>query len=240
MNAEIDIRDLLPTISVPTLVLYRADEYFRERSRFMGEHIPGARMVELPGNDHLPWEGDRDSLLDEIERFLAGARRRRRARPGARHPALCRHRRADHERGQPRRPRLGRAARTVHRRRPRPGRALSRSRGRQRRRGAVRDLRRPGPRRPLRVCDRRFRSRPRRARCEPASTPARSNGRTRPCAGIAVDIGACIAAVARPGEVLVSSTVKDIVAGSGIGFEERGEQELGGVPGRWRLFAAAP
>ena len=67
MNAEIDIRELLPTINLPTLVLYRADENFRERSRFMGEHIPGAQLVELPGSDHLPWEGDRDSLLDEID-----------------------------------------------------------------------------------------------------------------------------------------------------------------------------
>jgi pimeloyl-ACP methyl ester carboxylesterase len=71
MNAEIDIRDLLPTINVPTLVLYRADENFRARSRFMGEHIPGAQLVELPGNDHLPWEGDSGSLLDEIARFLS-------------------------------------------------------------------------------------------------------------------------------------------------------------------------
>ena len=60
MNAEIDIRDLLPTISVPTLVLHRAQESWRDGSRFMGEHIPGARVVELPGNDHLPWEGDRE------------------------------------------------------------------------------------------------------------------------------------------------------------------------------------
>ena len=79
MNAEIDVRDVLPTISVPTLVLYRADETWRDGTRFMGERIPGARMVELPGNDHLPWEGDRDALLDEIERFLAGVRRGRRA-----------------------------------------------------------------------------------------------------------------------------------------------------------------
>ena len=57
--------------------------------------------------------------------------------------------------------------------------------------------------------------------------------------GIAVHIGARIAAAARPGEVLVSSTVKDIVAGSGIDFAERGEHELAGVPGMWRLFAAA-
>jgi class 3 adenylate cyclase len=58
--------------------------------------------------------------------------------------------------------------------------------------------------------------------------------------GIAADIGAGVAALARPGEVLVSSTVKDIVAGSGIGFAERGEHTLAGVPGTWRLFAAAP
>ena len=60
MNTEIDIRDLLATISVPTLVLHRAQETWREGSRYMGEHIPGARMVELPGDDHLPWEGDAD------------------------------------------------------------------------------------------------------------------------------------------------------------------------------------
>ena len=74
MNAEIDVRDLLPTISVPTLVLHRARESWRDGSRFMGEHIPGAHVVELPGNDHLPWEGDAESSLDEIERFLAGVR----------------------------------------------------------------------------------------------------------------------------------------------------------------------
>jgi hypothetical protein len=72
MNAEIDIRHVLPTISVPTLVIHRSAEYFRDGTRFMGEHIPGAQLVELPGDDHLPWEGDRDRLLDEIERFLSG------------------------------------------------------------------------------------------------------------------------------------------------------------------------
>jgi hypothetical protein len=71
MNAQIDIRDVLPSIYVPTLVLYRENEYFREGTRYMGEHIPGARVVELPGPDHLPWEGDQVALLDEVERFLA-------------------------------------------------------------------------------------------------------------------------------------------------------------------------
>jgi DNA-binding SARP family transcriptional activator/pimeloyl-ACP methyl ester carboxylesterase len=72
MNQQIDIRNVLPTISVPTLVAFRSREYFGERTRFMGERIPGARVVELPGKDHLPWEGDQGRLLDEIERFLAG------------------------------------------------------------------------------------------------------------------------------------------------------------------------
>ena len=72
MNRQIDIRDVLPTIAIPTLVAFRSDEYFGERTRFMGEHIPGAHVVELPGTDHLPWEGDRETLLDEVERFLSG------------------------------------------------------------------------------------------------------------------------------------------------------------------------
>ena len=71
MNGEIDVRGVLPTIGVPTLLLYRADEYLREATRFMGELIPGARVVALPGVDHLPWEGDQDAVLDEVERFLA-------------------------------------------------------------------------------------------------------------------------------------------------------------------------
>ena len=74
MNADIDIRHILPTISVPTLVIYRSDEYFWEATRYMGERIPGARMVELPGNDHLPWEGDQEAVLDAIAAFLADDR----------------------------------------------------------------------------------------------------------------------------------------------------------------------
>jgi hypothetical protein len=74
MNTQIDIRNVLATISVPTLVLHRADETWRKGSRYMGRHIPRARMVELPGNDHLPWEGDSRSLLDQTGRFLAGIR----------------------------------------------------------------------------------------------------------------------------------------------------------------------
>src|SRR6476469_9695665 len=71
MNGEIDVRGVLPTIGVPTLLLYRADEYLRDATQFMGELIPGARVVALPGVDHLPRESDQDAVLDEVERFLA-------------------------------------------------------------------------------------------------------------------------------------------------------------------------
>jgi pimeloyl-ACP methyl ester carboxylesterase/DNA-binding winged helix-turn-helix (wHTH) protein len=75
MNAEIDIRDILPSIRVPTLVLHRRDDHCLkvEEGRFVAERIPGARFVELPGQDHLPFVGDQEALLDEIERFVTGA-----------------------------------------------------------------------------------------------------------------------------------------------------------------------
>ena len=208
----------------------------RDGSRFMGEHIPGARMVELPGDDHLPWEGDRESLLDEIERFLAGARRGRRARPRARHAALHRHRRRRRRPSSATAP--GASCSPAPPARARPARALPRPRGRHRR---GRRWSRPSTARPAPSAAPRRSSLPSASsasRCAPASTPARSSGRARACAESPSSIGARIAAAARPGEVLVSSTVKDIVAGSGIAFEERGEHELAGAPGTWRLFAA--
>jgi hypothetical protein len=74
MNREIDVRHVLPSIGVPTLVLYREHEYYKEQTPLMGEQIPGALIVAVPGNEHLPWEGDQQPLLNEIERFLKGVR----------------------------------------------------------------------------------------------------------------------------------------------------------------------
>jgi hypothetical protein len=70
MNAEIDVRHVLPTIHVSTLVLYRRDEFLRTAAHYMGERIPGARIVPLPGADHLPWEGAQENVLAEIARFV--------------------------------------------------------------------------------------------------------------------------------------------------------------------------
>ncbi len=76
MHAEIDVRPILPAIQAPTLVMHRAgDRYIDIRhSRYIAEHGPGARLVELPGEDTLPFSGDQDVLADEIEEFLTGAR----------------------------------------------------------------------------------------------------------------------------------------------------------------------
>ena len=239
MNAEIDIRDLLPTISVPTLVLHRAQETWRDGSRFMGEHIPGARVVELPGNDHLPWEGDQDALLDEIERFLTGVREE--VEPDRVLTTLLF---TDIVGSTEKAAELGDRAwqdlLTEHHRLVRA--QLARFRGREV--DMVGDgvfATFDGPARAVRCASAIAEG------LEALGLGVRAGVHTGEVEqadggvrGLAVHIAARIAAAAQPGEVVVSSTVKDIVAGSGIGFEERGEHELAGVPGTWRLFAAAP
>jgi class 3 adenylate cyclase len=76
MNREIDIRAVLPTVDVPTLILHRRGDLSIsiEHARFLAEHIPGAKLVELDGDAHLPWVGDADSIIDEIEEFVTGVR----------------------------------------------------------------------------------------------------------------------------------------------------------------------
>jgi class 3 adenylate cyclase len=240
-NTQIDIRDVLPTIRVPTLVLHRTEDrdVSVEEGRYIAGRIPEARLVELPGQDHLMFAGDQDALLDEIEEFLTGVRRgpdpdrvlatvlftdivgstARAAEVGDRgwHDLLERHH-------------------AVVRR------ALGRFRGREVDTAGDGFLATfDGPARAIQ-CARAImegvgelglevRAGLHTGECERAGDRVR---------GIAVHIGARVASLARPGEVLVSSTVKDLVAGSGIRFEERGERELKGVPGRWRLFAASP
>ena len=80
MNSQIDVRDILPGVSVPTLVLHRTHEQWFDvgNGRYLAERIPGAKLVELPGIDHVPWVGDAEAVLQEVERFLVGAHARRR------------------------------------------------------------------------------------------------------------------------------------------------------------------
>lgn len=224
MNTQIDVRNVLATITVPTLVLHRAHETWREGSRYMGKHIPGARTVELPGNDHLPWEGDSPSLLDQIERFLAGMR-------GEVEPdrVLATILFAD----------AGRRLLTRHRGLVQA--ELTRFRGHEV--GSTDDgisATFDGPARAIRCAsaiadDLKALGLDVRSGVHTGEVEQVEGGCPR---GIAVDIARQVAAAARPGEVAVSGTVKDIVAGSGIGFEERGDRQLEGVPGTWRLYAA--
>jgi class 3 adenylate cyclase len=204
----------------------------------MGEHIPGARMVELPGNDHLPWEGDPESLLDEIERFLSGL-------GDDLHPdrVLATLLFVELVDSTARAAELGDSAwNELLSRYHRLVRAhLARFRGREvdtTGDGLLATF--DGPARAVRcgaaiVTSVRDLGLETRAGVHTGEVEQTSTG----IRGAAVEIGARIAAAAHSAEVLVSSTVKDIVAGSGIAFEERGERELAGAPGSWRLFAAS-
>jgi pimeloyl-ACP methyl ester carboxylesterase len=239
--AEIDVRPVLPTISVPTLVLHRThDRAVSVRAaRYLAERIPGARLVETSGNDHVPWVGDVDTILDEIEEFLTGTR-------DAREPdrvlatVLFTDIVGSTERAAELGDRRWRDLLDSHHAIVR--RQLARSGGREVNTAgdgffATFD----GPARAVRsAC----------AIQEAVGTslgvPLRAGLHTGECeimkeqvGGIAVHIGARIAAKAEAGEVLVSSTVKDLVAGSGLRFTDRGVHVLKGVPDRWRLFAVA-
>ncbi len=238
MSAMIDIRLLLPAIRVPTMVLYRADEVLAEASRYLGEHIPGARVVELPGTDHMPWLGDQAAVLDEIEEFLTGIRP---------HPALDRvlatvlftdivgstELVAD----------LGdrRWHDVLEQHNALVRRELDRFRGRELSTAGDGFLATfDGPARAV-ACAVSIRDAAKAlglqirfglhtGELELAGSDIR---------GIAVHTGARVAAKAGPGEVLASSTVRDLVAGSGLEFEDRGSHELKGVPGEWHLYAVA-
>lgn len=238
ITADIDVREVLSAIRVPTLVVHRTGDQAIpvEHGRYLADHIPGARYVELPGEDHFWFSGDSDAILAEIEEFLTGVRppppvdrvlatvmftdivdsTRRAAALGDRRwqDLLSRHNTL--VRGE-----------------------LEQARGREVKTtgdGFLATF--DGPARAIRC----------------AVAIAESAGQIGidvrvglhtgevelvgdDVLGIAVNIGARITTLAGAGEVLVSGTVKDLVAGSGIVFDDRGDQTLKGVPGEWRVFA---
>ncbi len=238
MFLDIDVRPILATVDVPTLVLHRRGDQAvnRHGAEWMATQIPGARYVELDGIDHAMYAGDTDSVIDEIEEFLTGVRRTTEV-----DRVLATVMFTDIVGSTQRASDLGdRQWRALLDSQNSVLRAeLARHRGHEVKTlgdGMLATF--DGPARAI--------------RCALAVTEA-----VRPLgievrvglhagevelvgddvAGIAVHIAARVGALAGTGEVLVSSTVKDLVAGSGIAFSERGEHELKGIPDRWRLFA---
>jgi pimeloyl-ACP methyl ester carboxylesterase len=243
MNLEIDVRAALPTIRVPTLVVHRTGDHVPiDGARWMAEQIPGAQLLEVPGSAHMIPQGDWKRVADEIERFLV---------------PIC-----SAPDGEPEPETLlatvlftdlvGSTARAAELGDSRWRELLAQHHARVRRqlvrfRGVELDTagdgffaRFDGPARAIRcACSIREALRE-------LDLDVRAGLHTGECellddkvAGIAVSIGARVAARAGPGEVLVSQTVKDLVAGSGLAFEDRGAAELKGVPGEWRLYAVA-
>ena len=239
MNREIDVRHILPVTRVPTLVLHRTNERVIdvEHARYMAHHIPRARLVELAGEDHMPWFGDQDVILDEVEQFLTG---RRHAHEPDRVLATVLF--ADIVDSTAQAAALGdsswRELRNAFYARVR--RVLEQYRGREINTSGDGFLATfDGPARAVR-CATAIRDGVRSLNLE-----VRCGLHTGECelvgndiAGIAVHTGARVAALAAPGEVLVSQTVRDLVAGSGLIFEEGGTYRLKGVPNEWHLFRA--
>ena len=238
MNTQIDVRDVLPTIQAPTLVLHRKDDLDAsvEEGRWIAGRIPGAKFVELPGDAHTLWAGDTDSIVDEIEEFLTGARRG--PEPDR---VLATVLFTDIVGSTEKATELGdrRWRELLERHHDLVRRQLARYQGRELDTagdGFFATLRRPG------ACDSRRAGDCRRGSpARPRGPRRRAHGRVRAARGQDRRdrrVGRAPVSRARPGasEVLVSQTVKDLVAGSGISFEDRGEHELKGV-GAWRLYS---
>jgi pimeloyl-ACP methyl ester carboxylesterase len=243
MFTHVDIRDVLGSVHVPTLVLHRRGDRMVpvEAGRYLAEHIAGSRLVELDGDDHLPYVGDTDQVLGEVEAFLTGSRPHRAvvdrvlatilfvdisgstaliARVGdtvwaAMRASFLRVARQELDRYDG--TEIDVAGDGVFATFTGPARAIRCA-------VAIRDaLLTEG----LTV----------RAGVHVGEVERSGQGAV---SGMAVHIGARVRAEAAPREVLVSGTVKDLVVGSGLRFDDRGPRELRGVPGTWPLFAVLP
>jgi class 3 adenylate cyclase len=238
MFLDIDVRGVLPTLRVPTLVLHRhGDRVVNWRAgRWMAEQIPDARYVDLPGQDHFPWAGDTDAVIEEIREFLTGVRvpakadrvlatvmftdvvgstelasslgDRRWTELLDAHDAAVRHELAAFR---------GREVKVV-------GDGFL----------ATFD----GPARSIRcACAIRDAASALHLEVRIGLHAGEVEVRGDDVGGVAVHIGQRVCDFARASEILVSSTIKDLVAGSDIEFDDRGEHELKGVPEQWHLFA---
>jgi class 3 adenylate cyclase len=235
---ESDVRSILPSIRVPTLVIHRVDAQVipAAHGRYLAEHIPGARYVELPGIDNFVWAGDPDATLAEIQDFITGVRPAptpKRALATLLFTDIVDSTRKAAELGD----RKWRQLLDEHYRVTR--RQLGRFDGHEVKTVgdgvlAIFD----GPARAVR-CAAAIRDEVGelglglRAGLHTGEIEVEAND----IAGLGVHIGARISALASAGEILVTSTVRDLVVGSGLEFDDRGTRELKGVPGEWRVFA---
>ena len=235
---RIDVRSILPTVTAPTLVIHARDEVIPvQEGRYIADHIPGARLLEVDGNDHVPWLADPDRFTTELEEFLTGS-----------HAAPSQSRRA---------------LRTVLFTDMVASTQHAAATGDERWRAVLQRFREitaeltqrfggtvvqhtgdghlitfDGPTQAIRCAE------ALRADAEKLGIEIRAGIHTGECelldadiGGIAVHIAARILGQAGAGEILVSGTVRDLVVGSGTGFEDRGSVELRGVPGTWQLLA---
>ena len=239
MNSQIDISNILSTIRVPTLVIHRTDDVTInvEGGRYLADHIPGARYIELPGSDHPPMIGDNaDEIADAIQEFLTGVRP-----PVAIDRVLATVLFTDIVASTEKAAALGdrRWRDLLENHHSTIRRNLTRFRGHEVKTtgdGILATF--DGPARGVRcawaIAE----------EIRPLGIDIRAGLHTGECemmgddvGGIAVHIGARVASLAGGGEVLVSSTVKDLVAGSGLRFADRGIHSLKGVPGEWHIYA---
>ena len=239
--AGLDARHVLPTVTAPALVLHRRGDRILdvEMGRYLAEHLPDAHFVEHPGADHFFWTGDPDEVLDEAEEFLTGTR-------GASDPdrVLATILFTDIVGSTERAAELGdsrwRSVLDMHDALVR--RELDRFRGREiKPTGDGFFASFDGPVRAIRCAQAIV------AAARSIGLDVRTGLHTGECelrgddlGGFAVHVAARVAEQSRAGEVLVSRTVTDLLAGSGIEFDDRSEHELKGVPGTWRLFAVRP
>ena len=240
MNAQTDVREFLREVRVPTLVLHRAQNHFipRHFGRYLAMHIPHAKFVLVPGDDHVPWTSDADVLLDEIEEFLTGTRH------GSADRVLTTVLFTDIVNSTTLAAEVGDVAwRNQLDAHDAIVRAqISRFGGREVNTTgdgfvAMFDAPTSAVRAALAIID----------ATKAAGISVRAGVHTGECerrgddlAGLAVHIAARVGAEAGPNEVLVSRTVCDVVAGSGLDLETRGEFALRGVPQPWELFAVRP
>jgi class 3 adenylate cyclase len=237
---RLDVADLLPTVAVPTLVVHARDDLVPiQLGRYIADHIPGARLLEVPGRDHAPWFSDPDAIAAEIEELLTGARH-----AAAPHRALATVLFTDIVSSTEQAAQLGdarwRAVLEGHHQVVRE--QLGRFDGSEVKTvgdGFLATF--EGPARAIRCAEAILDA------VHDVGVQVRVGIHTGECevmdddvGGMAVHIAARVSALAGPGEILVSRTVRDLVVGSGIEFKDRGDHDLKGVPGEWGLLAVAP